>query len=101
MARIEGKGKPTRKTTGALGDIYKDINTGAQYICTFSYRSGSEGDFDCEWKPYNEAGLADIYPMEENKTVNMDKDIEKIQETIEPQSVTKRKDYSSYSKKNR
>lgn len=50
MAKLTGKGVPTRKTAGALGDIYTDTNTGKQYECVFSYRENSEGMFDCQWR---------------------------------------------------
>lgn len=124
MARLEGKGRPTRKTLGALGDIYKDINTGAHYICTFAYRSGSEGDFDCEWKPHNGISLEDTQPVKKVETDSVygefknkpkldvipkvevedvpDEAIvaESESESV-PQPAPKRKDYSSYAKKNR
>lgn len=48
MATIREKGCPTRKTKGAVGDIYVNIITGKQYKCVNSYRVGDEGDY--EWK---------------------------------------------------
>ena len=49
MARIKGNGVPTRKTKGALGDIYTDTKTGKMYECVFAYRNGSDNMFDCQW----------------------------------------------------
>ena len=33
LAPIEGYGPPTTKTVGAVGQIYKDLNTGTEYVC--------------------------------------------------------------------
>ena len=49
MASIKGTNAPTRKTVGALGDIYTDTNTGKQYKCVFSYKSAADEKFDCQW----------------------------------------------------
>lgn len=49
--KITGKGIPTRKTAGAIGDIYTDTLTGANYECTFAYSPGGKNDYDYEWKP--------------------------------------------------
>lgn len=48
MSEIKKNGAPTIKTIGAVGDIYTDISTGAQYKCTGSY--GIAGQIECEWK---------------------------------------------------
>lgn len=50
MAQLTGKGVPTRKTKGAIGDIYTDTTTGKKYECTFAYRDNSDCMFDCQWK---------------------------------------------------
>ena len=50
MAQLTGKGIPTRKTKGAIGDIYTDTATGKKYECTFAYRDNSDCMFDCQWK---------------------------------------------------
>ena len=50
MAQLIGKGAPTRKTKGAMGDIYTDTTTGKKYECTFAYRDNSDCMFDCQWK---------------------------------------------------
>lgn len=55
MAQLKDNGAPTRKTKGALGDIYTDTNTGKKYKCIFSYRDDVNGDFDCQWKEIVEA----------------------------------------------
>ena len=49
MKYLKGNGVPTRKTIGAIGDIYVDENTGIQYKCTFAYRSENDAAFDCQW----------------------------------------------------
>lgn len=49
--KITGKGIPTRKTAGAIGDIYTDTLTGANYECTFAYSPGGKNDYDYEWQP--------------------------------------------------
>ena len=51
MNKLKGTGIPTRKTEGAIGDIYTDTATGKQYKCVFSYRENTTGEFDCQWKP--------------------------------------------------
>ena len=49
MSKIKGKGVPTRKTAGAIGDIYIDTNTGRQYKCTNAY--GVNSNYDYTWTP--------------------------------------------------
>lgn len=53
MAKITGKGIPTRKTAGAIGDIYTDVTSGKEYKCTFAYSPNGGNDYDYEWKPAN------------------------------------------------
>ena len=48
MSEIKNNGAPTMKTKGAVGDVYTDISTGAQYKCTGSY--GICGQAEYEWK---------------------------------------------------
>lgn len=107
MTRLTGTGKPTRKTPGAIGDIYTDTETGKEYKCTFAcdINNGMENDF--EWKeikkqetdkPVSEKKLAEdtTKPTEEEKT---EPAVENSEQDIPVES--KRKDYTSYSKKNR
>lgn len=49
--KITGKGIPTRKTVGAIGDIYTDTLTGVNYECTFAYSPNGVDGYDYEWKP--------------------------------------------------
>lgn len=49
--KITGKGIPTRKTAGAIGDIYTDTLTGVNYECTFAYSPNGKDGYDYEWKP--------------------------------------------------
>lgn len=64
MAQLIGKGIPTRKTKGAIGDIYTDTTTGKRYECTFAYRDNSDCMFDCQWKE-----IIGETPVEVNKSV--------------------------------
>jgi hypothetical protein len=54
MAKFEGKGAPTLKFEGQVGDIYTDTDTGIKYECVQSYTSTdtiiSKGDREYEWK---------------------------------------------------
>lgn len=50
MATFTGTGEPTRKTAGAMGDIYFDTKGGDAYECVFSYRDNNDNEFDCQWK---------------------------------------------------
>lgn len=50
MAKLTGKGIPTRKTKASIGDIYTDTTTGIRYECVFSYRDNNDDEFDCQWK---------------------------------------------------
>ena len=51
MPEIKNNGAPTMKTKGAVGDVYTDISTGAQYKCTGSYGIGGQTEY--EWKKLN------------------------------------------------
>ena len=53
MSEIKNNGAPTMKTKGAVGDVYMDISTGAQYKCTGSYGIGGQTEY--EWKKLNNA----------------------------------------------
>ena len=74
MNKLNGTGIPTRKTEGAIGDIYTDTATGKQYKCVFSYRENTTGEFDCQWKPM------DVKNPEQSKATGK---IE-VKENIEP-----------------
>lgn len=50
MAKLNGTGAPTRKTAGAMGDIYTDVSTGIQYECVFAYKDDMDAEFDCQWR---------------------------------------------------
>ena len=64
MNKLKGTGIPTRKTEGAIGDIYTDTATGKQYKCVFSYRENTTGEFDCQWK------LMDVKNPDQSKAVD-------------------------------
>ena len=76
MNKLKGTGIPTRKTEGAIGDIYTDTATGKQYKCVFSYRENTTGEFDCQWK------LMDVKNPEQGKPVDVKNPDQS--ETIEP-----------------
>lgn len=109
MAKLTGVGAPTRKTQGAIGDIYIDTKTKQEYICTFAYKSGNDEELECEWKKrtsVKKVQTSSIYgefKKEEKKPDIPLEDIvldEKVPKTIEEPVTPKRKDYSAYSKKN-
>ena len=107
MANITGVGAPTRKTIGAIGDIYTDTNTGKRYECGFAYRSDNNAMFDCEWRELKILrGNSDVTKKEEKpaeiEAVVGEPTPEKVVEPeIPTEAPTKRKDYSSYGKKNK
>ena len=77
MSEIKNNGAPTMKTKGALGDVYTDISTGAQYKCTGSYEISGQTEY--EWKKLNNA-------VEKEEPVDMKP--EKTEEPEEPIDVT-------------
>lgn len=115
MANIKGTGAPTRKTLGAVGDIYTDDKTGRQYKCTFAYRSDDKIDFDCEWTPVKnkkipvvEAAVKNDIPKEKvaEESTKIDKPVVKenkmeTEETEENTTTQKRTNYAAYGKKNK
>lgn len=48
MAVIKGKGAPTGKTVGAVGDTYIDTRRGDVYKCMFAYSVGDVSDYEWE-----------------------------------------------------
>lgn len=117
MAIIKGEGAPTRKTTGAIGDIYIDTNTKKRYKCVFAYRSDDYSDFDCDWKEVktDKIQTSSLYEEIKNESVEEVKEEPKdepevevkadipVKESISPvnQEAPKRTDYSAFGKKNR
>lgn len=113
MANIKGTGAPTRKTLGAVGDIYTDNKTGRQYKCTFAYRSDDKIDFDCEWTPVKnkkipvvEAAVKNDIPKEKvvEESTKIDESAVKEIESEEAEENTtaqKRTNYAAYGKKNK
>lgn len=118
MAKINGKGAPTRKTIGGLGDIYTDTNTGNVYECIFAYRTDDDSDFDCQWKYTGNVEVAkdekesvkkndrveEVKEVKEDKPVKEVKEDEPAEEVKEEQTKTsnntnQRTNYAAYSKK--
>lgn len=70
MNQLKGNEIPTKKTKGALGDIYTDTSTGKKYKCIFSYRDNDDDEFNCQWKELGEESKTMTKSTaEENKTV--------------------------------
>lgn len=85
MNKLKGTGAPTRKTEGAIGDIYTDTATGKQYKCVFSYRENTTGEFDCQWKPMDvknpeQSKPVDVKNPEQSKAIGETE----VKKTIEP-----------------
>ena len=118
MKYLKGNGVPTRKTIGAIGDIYIDENTGIQYKCTFAYRSENDDAFDCQWtalsttpveEKIEEPVVKSVEKVEEEKPTTVEEPVkeekkstvveESVKEEKKPQQ--KRTDYTSYNKKTR
>ena len=112
MANITGTGVPTRKTSGAIGDIYTDNKTGKRYKCSFAYRSDNNEDFDCEWKEIKNIQKTEIpvSDFHDESTVVEDEvkevrvpahNIEAVEKKPETMTTSPRKDYTSYGKKSK
>lgn len=94
MAEIKGVGIPGRKTSGAIGDIYTNTETGERYKCMFAYRTGDDAEFDCEWKPIGRKVLEKVEKKEPSH-----EHLKPVSEKSTVATPPKRRDYSSYSKK--
>lgn len=106
MAKINGKGAPTRKTIGGLGDIYTDTNTGNVYECIFAYRTDDDSDFDCQWKYTGNVEVAkdekeSVKKEDPVKEVKEDEPAEEVKEeqTKTSNNTNQRTNYAAYSKK--
>ena len=64
MNRIEGKGKPTRTTKGAVGDEYVDTDTRLRYKCTFAFCDSISNEFVYEWNQMR-GNRINISPVDE------------------------------------
>ena len=64
MNRIEGKGKPTRTTKGAVGDEYVDTDTRLRYKCTFAFCDSISNEVVYEWNQMR-GNRIDISPVDE------------------------------------
>ena len=104
MRNLKGTGAPTRKTVGAIGDIYTDTSTGKKYKCTFAYRENPDDDFDCQWVELrNGESRADNVAETQVEEVEEEPEKEVKEEEPEPEkeSSTNRTNYAAYSKKNK
>lgn len=101
MTGLKGKGLPTRKTIGAIGDIYTDTNTGKQYKCTFAYRSNNDDDFDCDWTELKGKGVAQkVEEKKEEPKPEVAKPEPPRQNEQQAPKTPNRTNYTAYSKKN-
>lgn len=110
MAQLTGKGIPTRKTKGAIGDIYTDTATGKKYECTFAYRDNSDCMFDCQWKEIIEKNAetkkeevkAETAVKEELKTKESPVETPEEEAAVQKPTSKNRTNYAAYgSKKNK
>lgn len=103
MRNLKGTGEPTRKTVGAIGDIYTDTSTGKKYKCTFAYRENPDDDFDCQWAELRNiegrAAKVTETPVEEVKEEEPVEEVKEEEPEPEKESSTKRTNYAAYSKK--
>ena len=119
MNQLKGNGIPTKKTKGALGDIYTDTSTGKKYKCVFSYRDNDDAEFDCQWKELSEdtkpvtksvvkevakpVTKSVVKPSVEEKPIEK-KEVKKplaeeVKEEVKPKQNTGKTNYTAYSKK--
>lgn len=119
MANIKGTGVPTRKTLGAMGDIYTDTTTGKQYECVFAYRDNQDDDFDCQWKELKETKDqkdslygemksekilgGEISEKQSDKLEEIKEEVkeETKQEPAKEEAARNRTNYAAYGKKNK
>lgn len=104
MSEMKGKGLPTRKTQGSIGDIYIDTNTGKKYRCKFSYGL----DKDCEWQPIETDILEETVkevieevtpePVEEPKVAPVKEVVETAVKEPPKQERPNKKNYQQYGK---
>lgn len=98
MAKITGKGAPTRKTVGAIGDIYIDTITKKQYKCDFAYRSNNDSEFDCQWSEVK--GVAEEAKQEQKKEQQPETKPEQPDKKEEPKPESpQHTNYTAYGKK--
>lgn len=99
MAVLKKRGAPTKKTVGAVGDIYIDKVTGNKYKCTFAY-SDVHGNKDCDWKLIENNSEEVIEEIEEEVVVEdpvVIEDIPTKEEATKPVTSTKNnKPYKDY-----
>ena len=107
MNQLKGNSIPTKKTKGALGDIYTDTSTGKKYKCVFSYRDNDDAEFDCQWKELikdtEPVTKSVVKPSVEEKPIEK-KEVKKplaeeVKEEVKPKQHTGKTNYTAYSKK--
>lgn len=103
MAMIKGNGKPTRKTKGAIGDIYTDRSTGRMYKCVFAYRGAFEEEFDCQWREIQSDGKVEAETVAEETKVEAVAEpmVEEAPVKEEPKQESRPNYHKQYSKTNK
>lgn len=88
MAEIKHSGVPDRKTKGALGDIYTDLDTGKKYKCTgsYAYNTYTESKAEYEWREIKE----EVVEKPSTPSDNNPED-KKVDQVVEPK-VERRQD---------
>ena len=106
MTTINKSGVPTRKTKGAIGDVYIDSATGYRYKCIFSYH-----DMGCsvyEWKLIDKPTItapkkpvADMKETKKEEPTTEKEDIKPVTANSSNQNNQQRKNYhNQYNKQN-
>lgn len=103
MAIIKGKGVPTRKTAGALGDIYIDTASGKRFKCMGAYNISSLGvtQKDYDWKKESsdnvvEQPVPEVKPVKEE--VKEEPKAEVVEEVKEEPVAAPKKSHKSKAK---
>jgi hypothetical protein len=101
MGVIKQKGVPTRKTKGAVGDIYINTQNGDKYKCTFAYNDGV--NWECTWYPVDKDAVVKEEKVVEPKqpvhveTVKVEEPIDHPDAEVEPtDNVKQRTNYSKH-----
>lgn len=103
MAEIRGKGVPTSKTVGSIGDIYSDSETGKKYTCTFAYKD-SAGSVTYKWRKLDLVEVGpDVKeePKVEKKLAALVEEVKEeapVKEVVTEEASTDSPKYTNYSK---
>lgn len=79
MQKIEGKGVPTRKTKGAIGDVFINMLTKKMYKCTNAYEANGQCDYT--WRALD--GKSAVEEAKPEPEVKAEQAEEKIETEVE------------------